>query len=84
MLGADFYETLEEIGAAHAGGLPPVGIGEGSVLERAIVDKNARIGRGVQIHGQVGAPDADGPAFSRRDGIVIVHKGGVIPDGTVI
>lgn len=84
VLGADFYESLEEIGAAHASGLPPVGIGEGSVLERAIVDKNARIGRGVRIHSQAGAPDADGPGFSRRDSIVIVHKGGVIPDGTVI
>jgi glucose-1-phosphate adenylyltransferase len=84
VLGADFYETLEEIDRAQARGLPPVGIGADSVIERAIVDKNTRIGRGVRIVNQAGVQSADGDGYYIRDGIVIVPKGGVIPDGTVI
>jgi glucose-1-phosphate adenylyltransferase len=84
MLGADFHETLEEIEAAQARGVPPVGVGEGSVVARAIIDKNARIGRGVRILNEAGVKEADGFGHFVRDGVVIVPKGGVIPDGTVI
>ena len=84
VLGADYYESLEEIDRAQARGLPPVGIGSGSVIERAIVDKNARIGRGVRIANEAGVLETDGPGYYIRDGIVIVPKDGVIPDGTVI
>jgi len=84
MLGADYYETLQDIERAQARGLPPVGIGADSVIERAIVDKNARIGRGVRIVNAAGVQSADGSGHFIRDGIVIVSKGGVIPDGTVI
>ena len=84
VLGADYYESLEEIDRAQARGLPPVGIGSGSVIERAIVDKNARIGRGVRIANETGVLETDGPGYYIRDGIVIVPKDGVIADGTVI
>jgi glucose-1-phosphate adenylyltransferase len=84
MLGADFHESLEEIEASQARGVPPVGIGEGSVVRRAIIDKNARIGRGVRILNEAGVQEADGFGHYVRDGIVIVPKGGVIPDGTLI
>ncbi|OFV86831.1 MAG: glucose-1-phosphate adenylyltransferase, partial [Acidobacteria bacterium RBG_16_70_10] len=79
VLGADYYESLEEIDRAQARGLPPVGIGSGSVIERAIVDKNARIGRGVRIANETGVLETDGPGYYIRDGIVIVPKDGVIP-----
>ena len=84
VLGADYYESLEEFDRAQARGLPPVGIGSGSVIERAIVDKNARIGRGVRIANEARVLETDGPGHYIRDGIVIVPKDGVIPDGTVI
>jgi glucose-1-phosphate adenylyltransferase len=84
MLGADFYETLSDIEEAQSRGVPPVGIGEGSVVERAIVDKNARIGRGVRILNPAKVQEADGFGHYIRDGIVIVPKGGIIPDGTQI
>jgi glucose-1-phosphate adenylyltransferase len=84
ILGADYYESLEEIDRAQAKGLPPVGIGQDCVIERAIVDKNARVGRGVRIVNTAGVSDGDGPGYYIRDGIVIVPKGGVIPDGAVI
>ena len=84
MLGADFYETLDEIAQAKARGQPPVGLGENAVVEKAILDKNVRIGRDVRIANAEGVQEADGKGWYIRDGIVIVPKGGVIPDGTVI
>jgi glucose-1-phosphate adenylyltransferase len=84
MLGADFHETLREIEDDQARGVPPLGIGEGSVVEKAIIDKNARVGRGVRILNAAKVQEADGFGHYVRDGIVIVPKGGIIPDGTVI
>ena len=54
------------------------------MIERAIVDKNARVGRGVRIVNSAGESHKDGDGYFIRDGIVIVPKGGVVPDGTVI
>lgn len=84
VLGADSYETLDEIARAAGRGLPPLGIGEGSVVERAIVDKNARIGRGVRIVNEQGVENHDGEGYYVRDGIVVIPKNGVVADGTVI
>lgn len=84
VLGADEYESLEEIDRAQGKGLPPVGIGEDCHVRRAIIDKNARVGRGVRILNEAGEQEKDGEGWFIRDGIVIVPKGGVIPDGTVL
>jgi glucose-1-phosphate adenylyltransferase len=84
VLGADFYESIREIQRAEGRGLPPVGIGADSVIERAIVDKNARVGRGVRIVNEKGVQEEDGEGYYVRDGIVFVPKEGVVPDGTVI
>ncbi len=77
ILGADFYD-------ADPAPSPPLGIGENSVIENAIVDKNARIGRGVHIGNAGGLRDHDGGSYFIRDGIVVIPKNGVIADGTVI
>jgi glucose-1-phosphate adenylyltransferase len=82
VLGADYYETAEEVAAT--GGVPPIGIGSDVVIRRAIVDKNARIGRGVRILNEAGDVNRDGEGYFVREGIVIVPKDGVIPDGMVI
>lgn len=84
ILGADLYESLEEIERAEGRGVPPMGIGADSVIERAIVDKNARVGRGVRIVNEAGLQEADGEGYYIRDGIVFIPKDGVVPDGTVI
>jgi glucose-1-phosphate adenylyltransferase len=84
VLGADYYETLEEIAQDAEQGIPPLGIGLDSVIEKAIVDKNARIGRGVRIVNEAGDLERDGPGYHIREGIVVVTKDAVIPDGTVI
>jgi len=63
---------------------PPVGIGEGSIIENAIIDKNARIGRDVRITNLNGVREAEGDGWAIRDGIVVVPKNSIIPDGAVI
>jgi glucose-1-phosphate adenylyltransferase len=84
MLGADFYDSLEDIDRAQTRGVPPVGVGRDSLVRHAIIDKNARIGNGVRILNEAGTHQADGPGYYIREGIVIVPKGAAIPDGTVI
>jgi glucose-1-phosphate adenylyltransferase len=84
IMGADSYEVIkEEIGAVAI--RPRIGIGSGSVIERAIIDKNARIGRNVRIVNQAGVIEApETPYCVIQDQVVVVPKFTVIPDGTVI
>ena len=82
LLGADYYEADDDVPAR--GDNPRLGIGRHVRLDRVIVDKNARIGDGAVLTNEQGAQHADGDGFYIRDGIVIVPKDGVIPDGTVI
>jgi glucose-1-phosphate adenylyltransferase len=84
ILGADYYETLDDIARAAARGLPPMGVGEDTIVERAIVDKNARIGRGARITNEAGEVDKDGDGWYIRDGIVVVPKDVIVPDDAVI
>ena len=65
-------------------GSPPVGIGENTEIENAIIDKNARIGRDVHLVNSGGVQEADGDGWAIRDGIVVVPKNSIIADGTVI
>jgi glucose-1-phosphate adenylyltransferase len=84
ILGADEYETSQEGASRRADSRPPLGIGENSQIERAIIDKNARIGRNVRISNARGLREQDGGFYFIREGIVIVPKGAVVPDGSVI
>ena len=78
LLGADYYE--EEL----ASNTIPLGIGRDVVLDRVIVDKNARIGDGVRLVNEGGVQEADGDGYYIRNGIIIVPKGGRIPPGVVV
>jgi glucose-1-phosphate adenylyltransferase len=82
LLGADFYEADDEAPARR--GEPALGIGRDVVLDRVIVDKNARIGNGVQLVNAAGIQEADGDGYFIRGGVIIVPKGGVIAPGTRI
>lgn len=84
LMGADFWRGHPQDPAARDSSLPPMGIGEGSVIRRAIIDKNARIGSEVRLVNQSGEENRDGDAWFIRDGIIVVPKGAVIPDGTVV
>jgi glucose-1-phosphate adenylyltransferase len=82
--GADRFENDEERAANHARGQPDFGIGDGCVIQRAIIDKDCRIGRGVRIVNAAGVRDAESDLYVIRDGIVVIPNGTVVPDGTVI
>ncbi len=86
LMGADFYEPFAERQSDLQSGGVPVGIGPGTTIRRAIVDKNARIGRKVLIinKDRVEEANRESEGFYIRGGIVVVLKNAVIPDGTVI
>ncbi len=84
ILGADLYESALDAERSTREGTPPIGIGAESVIENAIVDKNARVGRGVHILNEAGELERDAANYYIRDGIVVIPKNAVIPDGTVI
>jgi glucose-1-phosphate adenylyltransferase len=75
LLGADYYED----GASPE---VPLGIGREVVLDRVIIDKNARIGDGARLVNESGIENADGDGYYIRSGIIVVPKSGVIPAGT--
>jgi glucose-1-phosphate adenylyltransferase len=82
--GADRIETAAERRFNRENGVPDIGIGDGSVLVRAIVDKDCRIGRDVRVVNEREVRDAEGDNYVIRDGIVVIPKGAVLPDGRVI
>jgi glucose-1-phosphate adenylyltransferase len=84
IIGADRFETEAERQGNRDQGIPSLGIGDGSQVEMAIVDKDARVGRGVQILNRAQVQEAHGPNYVIREGIVVIPKGAVVPDGTRI
>ena len=84
VMGADLYESGDDRARNRARGVPDIGIGAGSVIHRAIVDKNARIGQGVIIGNDARVRESDGDGHFIREGIVVIPKDAVIPDGTRI
>jgi glucose-1-phosphate adenylyltransferase len=82
LLGADFYEVDDA--APARGSRPQLGVGRNVILDRVIVDKNARIGDGAVLVNESGVDHADGNGYYIRNGIVIVPKDGVIEPGTKV
>jgi glucose-1-phosphate adenylyltransferase len=79
LMGADFYESVDARHGEYAS-LPPIGIGAGSVVDGAIVDKNCRIGPGVHIINHEQVDDGRvGEHCAIRDGILVVEKAAVVP-----
>jgi glucose-1-phosphate adenylyltransferase len=78
LLGADTYDEQEQ------GDDLPLGVGRDAILDRVIVDKNARIGEGARLVNAAGVDEADGDGYYIRNGIIIVPKGARIPAGTTV
>ncbi len=82
VMGNDVYERPEKFSAHGGEGQPPLGIGEGSHIEGAIVDKNCHIGRNVRVANQKGVENTpETPHGMIRDGVVVLPKGTTLPDG---
>ena len=84
LMGADYYETAPDILLNSEKGIPNIGIGQGSIIESAIIDKNARIGENVRIQNTDGVPQLEAENYIIQDGIVVVPKDAIIPSGTII
>ena len=84
IMGSDYYETLQDITQESEKGIPAMGVGQRCQIHRAIIDKNCRIGNDVIIRGGEHLENKDHPLYAVKDGIVVVKKGAIIPDGFVI
>ncbi len=84
IMGNDYYETIEEMSMNIEKGMPRIGIGERCYIKDAIIDKNCRIGNDVRINGGKHLANVDHPLYTVKDGIVVVKKRAVLPDGFVI
>ena len=84
IMGSDHYETLIDIQEQTNAGQPLIGIGDRCYINNAIVDKNCRIGNDVSINGGSHLTEGDYGFYVVKEGIVVVKKGAVIPNGTKI
>jgi glucose-1-phosphate adenylyltransferase len=85
LMGNDSYELSEELAAGAAAGIAPLGVGEGSHIEGAIIDKNCRVGRNVRLVNSRGLENSEESPYGMiRDGIFVVPKGTTLPDGWVL
>lgn len=84
IMGGDYFETLEEMNRSAERGIPKIGIGERCYIKNTIIDKNCRIGNDVRINGGAHLPNTDHALYTVKDGIVVVKKGAILPDGFVI
>jgi glucose-1-phosphate adenylyltransferase len=84
LMGADFYEDEDDFDYNRQLGIPNIGIGKGSVIHKAIIDKNAHIGENCRILNEQRIHTFDGPGYYIRDGIMIVPKNGIVQNGTTV
>jgi len=84
MLGGTLFKTPAELKACEEKGIPPMGVGRNCHVSNAIIDKNARIGNDVTLSPPAKSEGTEGHGYVIRDGIIVVLKGALIPDGTTI
>jgi glucose-1-phosphate adenylyltransferase len=86
MMGADYHQSDTERDNDIKNNLPPIGIGENSVIRNSIIDKNARIGKNVKIinKNKIQHFDSEKNGYCIRNGITIIVKNAIIPDNTII
>lgn len=84
LMGNDYFETLDDIQNDKDNGIPPLGVGARCNIQNAIIDKDCRIGNDVKITGGSHLQDGDHALFTIKDGIIVVKKGAVLPDGFTI
>ncbi len=83
-MGGDYYETIPEIASIQQKGVPLLGVGDRCYIRNTIIDKNVRIGDDVRINGGDHLENTDHALYTVKDGIVVIKKGSVIPNGFVI
>ncbi len=84
VMGNDYYQTLEQIAEYKVQNKPIMGIGERCYINNAILDKNCYIGNDVKINGGIHLEDGDFGTYTVNEGIIVVKKNAIIPNGTII
>lgn len=81
IMGCDYYQNIDDMMAEQKRGEVAMGIGENCHIFQAIIDKNCRIGNHVTLNGGMHIPNSDDENITVKDGIIVVKKGAVLPDG---
>ncbi|MEM0543234.1 glucose-1-phosphate adenylyltransferase [Flavobacterium sp. j3] len=84
LMGNDYYQNLEEIRTNIEQGIINIGIGERCFISNTIVDKNCRIGNDVRLNGGKHLEDTNTNLYTIKDGIIVVKKGAILPDGFTV
>jgi glucose-1-phosphate adenylyltransferase len=84
LIGADGFESLAQKAENQRRGLPNIGIGDDTVIEDAILDKDARIGCNVRLCNRDKIKNGEGPNFVIREGIIVIPRDAIVLDGTMI
>lgn len=84
LMGNDYYQNIEEIRINNLHGIINIGIGERCFINNTIVDKDCRIGNDVQLNGGKHLDDNDTDLYTIKDGIIVIKKGAILPDGFVV
>jgi glucose-1-phosphate adenylyltransferase len=84
IMGSDYYQTIEEIEGLRKSQKPLTGIGENCLIKNAILDKNCFIGNNVTITGGAHLKEGDYDTYTVKDGIIVIKKNAVIPNGSII
>ena len=83
-MGNDYYQNIDEIRTNNANGIINIGIGERCFISNTIVDKNCRIGNDVRLNGEKHLEDTNTNLYTIKDGIIVVKKGAILPDGFTV
>ncbi len=83
-MGNDYYQNLEEIRTNNLQGIINIGVGERCFINNTIVDKDCRIGSDVRLNGGQHLEDKDTPLYTIKQGIIVVKKGAILPDGFTV
>jgi glucose-1-phosphate adenylyltransferase len=81
MMGSDYYETISDIMGIQEQGIPQLGVGNRCHIQNVILDKNVRMGDDVKIMGGTHLPDEDSTLYTIKEGIVVIKKGAILPNG---
>lgn len=81
LMGSDYYETIHDILEIQEQGIPQLGVGNRCFIQNVIVDKNVRIGDDVRIIGGTHLADEDTPLYTIKEGIIVIKKGAILPNG---
>jgi glucose-1-phosphate adenylyltransferase len=84
IIGADRFETDAEREENRRRGIPDFNVGDNCVIERAILDKDCRVGRNVQLINRRKVQEDEGDNYVIRDGIIVIPNQAIVPDGTII